>query len=121
MATKRFYTQIRIVTILLISVFVLAGIVTGLRQQLPDLEKSAIQCETRTRILRDRLVNTMERSKVSAEAEAAYANLLRETRAACADRSPELKRTLETIQGIANEAKAWRHRSARAQTELRAL
>ena len=58
---------------------------------------------------------------MSARDDDAFDNLLRETRTACADRDPDLNEKLNQIQGIADQAEAWRARSAKARTELHAL
>lgn len=120
MSAKRTFFQIRILGAVLVVGFVLTGALTGLRQQIPGLDSEDIDCDFRTEILRERLLNTMERP-VGARTEAAFANLLRETTAACADQDPELKHKLETIQGIAEENDAWRRRSAEARATLRSL
>ena len=121
MATKRLFTVIRIAGAVLLGGFILTGLLTGLRQQVTGLEANDVDCEYRVRILRDRLLNTMERPVLSARADDAFDNLFRETRTACADRDPELNKKLNQIQGIADQAKAWRARSAKARTELHAL
>ena len=121
MATKRLFPVIRIAGAVLTAGFILLGLLTGLRQQLTGLDAEQIDCDYRIRILRDRLLNTMERPVMSARAEDAFDNLLRETRTACADRDPELTQKLNQIQEIADQAQAWRERSAHARTRLHAL
>lgn len=121
MANQRIFAVIRIAGAVSVTGFILYGTLVGLRQQVTGLDSDEIDCEYRVRILRDRLLNTMERPILSARADDAFDNLLRETRAACADRDPELNTKLNEIQGIADQAQAWRTRSAKARTALRAL
>jgi hypothetical protein len=121
MASPRLFDVLRVFGAVSIAGFVLTGTLIGLRQQVTGLEADQVDCDYRVRILRDRLLNTMERPILSARAEDAFDTLLRETRAACADRDPELNKKLNEIQGIADQAKAWRTRSAEARAALRAL
>lgn len=121
MSTPRAFKLIRIVVSPLVAGLILTGVVTGLWQQRQGLAEQSIDCEFRIKILRERLLDNMERSNLSARNETALANLLRETQTACADRDPEFKRKLDVIQRIDEASKAWRLRSAEARAELRAL
>jgi hypothetical protein len=75
--------------------------------------------------MRERLLALMDRSPSRAdagtEADEDFANLLRETHAACADASPDLAHTLERISDLHARERERRQQSAAARAELSAL
>ena len=118
--TQRLFLWSRILGTGLLITFSLWGVVAGLRQQVLGLPPESIDCPYRIQILRDRLLNSMERSRLSAGSGTAFTQLLRETRAACTS-NPALQHKLEVIERIANEQETARRRAEVARDELRAL
>lgn len=97
----------------------------GLWQQIPGLSDDQADCPYRVELMRERLLALMDRSPSRAdtgpEADEDFANLLRETHAACRDASPETAHTLERITEAHARERERRQQSAAARTELRAL
>ena len=97
----------------------------GLWQQIPGLPEDQADCPYRVELMRSRLLALMDRSPsrtaTEPEADQDFANLLRETHAACRDTSPELAHTLEQIAEHHDRERARRQESADARAELRAL
>ncbi len=121
MQTPRAATMIRIVVSGLLAAFILTGVTTGLLNLREGQPSQDIDCEFRTRILRDWLVSKIEHPYTLRGDETDFANLLRETQTACADRNPELKKQLDTLENIDDASNAWKQRSDAVRTELRAL
>jgi hypothetical protein len=121
MSSKRLFFWIRVSGTALLVVYSLWGPIAGLYQQVKGLQPESIDCEYRVTILRDRLLNAMERPRFRERSSETFAHLLRETHAACADTKPELIPKLETLSQIHDEHRDWRLRSAAARAELRAL
>ena len=106
----------------------------GLRQQIPGLPNDQADCPYRVELMRERLLALMDRSPPSSrrfaadwradtgsEADEDFANLLRETHAACDDASPETAHKLERIAKHHARERERRRESAAARAELSAL
>ncbi|MCA9680716.1 MAG: hypothetical protein KC457_00855 [Myxococcales bacterium] len=103
----------------------------GLWQQLSGLSADQTDCEYRTELMRERLMALMDRpistswrsepGRVDLEAHDDFANLLRETHAACDDASPELAQKLDRIDEIFDRDRERRKDAAAARAELSAL
>lgn len=106
----------------------------GLRQQLPGLPDDQADCSYRVELMRLRLLALMDRSPSSAsrfavdwradagsEADEDFANLLRETHAACGDASPETAHKLERLVHHHARERERRRQAAAAREELSAL
>ena len=106
-------------------VFALWGVALGLWQQIPGLSPDQADCEYRVELMRERLVRLMDRSlkrsPADSEADKAFANLLRETRAACADEHPDLAPVLERMDELHAQDRERRRRATEARSELQAL
>ena len=97
----------------------------GLWQQIPGLPEDQADCPYRVELMRVRLLALLDRSPSRAgtetEADDDFANLLRETHAACRDANPEVAHKLERIAEHHDRERARRQQSAEARAELRAL
>ena len=97
----------------------------GLWQQIPSLPEDQADCNYRVELMRTRLIALMDRSPgradAGSEADDDFANLLRETQAACGDASPELAHKLERISQEYALERERRRQSAAARLELSAL
>lgn len=112
-------------------VFALWGVILGLWQQLPGLSKDQTDCPYRVELMRERLETLMEPppsrawsesgTRPGSEAFEDFANLLRETHAACDDASPELAQKLERIDEIYARERDRRSAATAARVELSAL
>jgi hypothetical protein len=122
---NRVFTWIRIIGAVVLIVFALWGVGLGLWQQLPGLPEDQTDCSYRVELMRTRLLALMDRSPSRAdagsEADEDFANLLRETHAACGDASPELAHKLERIAEQYARERERRRQSAAARRELSAL
>jgi hypothetical protein len=122
---KRVFTWIRILGAVALIVFALWGVGLGLWQQLPGLPEDQADCTYRVELMRTRLMALMDRSPSRAdagsEADDDFANLLRETHAACGDASPDLAHKLERISDEHARERERRRQSAAARVELSAL
>jgi hypothetical protein len=116
---------IRILGAVVLIAFTLWGVGVGLRQQMPGLPDDQADCSYRVELMRDRLLALMDRTPSRAdagsEADHDFANLLRETHAACGDASPELAHKLERIAKHHARERERRRQSAAARAELSAL
>lgn len=104
----------------------------GLWQQTLTLSNDQTDCNYRVELMRERLLALMDQSpsprwlgadptKANLEAHDDFANLLRETHAACDDASPELAQKLERIEAIHARERDRREDAAAARAELIAL
>jgi hypothetical protein len=114
---------IRILGAVVLIAFALWGVGMGLRQQIPGLPDDQADCPYRVELMRMRLLALMDRSPWSAgnEADEDFANLLRETHAACGDASPETAHKLERIALHHARERERRRQAAAAREELSAL
>lgn len=122
---------IRILGAVVLIAFALWGVGLGLRQQIPGLPDDQADCPYRVELMRMRLLALMDRSPVrltadgradaGSEADEDFANLLRETHAACGDASPEIAHKLERIAYQHARERERRRQSAAAREELSAL
>lgn len=113
---------IRILGAVVLIAFTLWGVGTGLRQQIPGLPDDQADCSYRVELMRERLLALMDRSAdAGTEADEDFANLLRETHAACRDASPETAYTLERIAEHHARERERRQQSTAARAELSAL
>lgn len=116
---------IRILGAVVLIAFALWGVGLGLRQQIPGLPDDQADCPYRVELMRMRLLALMDRSPARAdagsEADEDFANLLRETHAACGDASPEIAHKLERIAYQHARERERRRQSAAAREELSAL
>ncbi|PRP97104.1 hypothetical protein ENSA5_34870 [Enhygromyxa salina] len=119
------FTWIRIIGAVAVIVFALWGVGVGLWQQSPGLPDDQADCSYRVELMRARLLALMDRSPSRAdtgtEADEDFANLLRETHAACGDASPDLLHKLERIDDEHARERERRRQSAAARAELSAL
>ena len=140
------FLWIRILGAVVLIAFALWGVGMGLRQQVSGLPDDQADCSYRVELMRERLLALMDRSPPSSrrfpagasrrfaigwaagwgadagsEADEDFANLLRETHAACRDASPETAHTLERIAQHHARERERRQQSAAARAELSAL
>ncbi|NVB41692.1 hypothetical protein G6O69_27900 [Pseudenhygromyxa sp. WMMC2535] len=113
-------------------VFALWGVAIGLWQQLPGLPADKIDCELRVELMQERLLALMDRPQprnwlgsptggADPEAHDDFANLLRETHAACHDASPDVAHELERIDEFFVRERNRRKDASAAREELSAL
>jgi hypothetical protein len=92
---------------------------------MPGLSDDQADCPYRAELMRERLLALMDRSPSRAaagsEADDDFANLLRETHAACGNASPETAHKLERIAHQHARERDRRRQSAAAREELSAL
>lgn len=119
------FTWIRIIGAVALIIFALWGVGVGIWQQIPGLPEDQADCSYRVELMRTRLLALLDRSPLRAgagtEADEDFANLIRETRAACGDASPELAHKLERINDEHARERERRQQSAAARAELSAL
>ncbi len=95
--------------------------VLGLHQQTLELAPEVIDCPYRVHLMHDRLMTFLDRNSHTRgqgdEAENDFANLLAETRVACAHQS-ELDGDIDRLLQLFSEARTRRHQEAAARAEL---
>ena len=102
--SKRIFLALRIALSAAATMFILGGVLLGLRQQSPELPDDEIDCGYRRDILENQLVTITRHSATAPNrgsgALSKFSTLLRETREVCDARSgdPELLNDLEAIQ-----------------------